>query len=364
MGRSRVLNSSVHEVPKSPALAEAKSRALAFFRAEQGDQDYCPIQLFHPDRPTRTVFSTSYAALALSADPSPESVAIRKRLVAFLQSQREWPGLWRYWGLQSLVPCDLDDCSLGQIVLRLHQVPCLRIDWLVALHRLPAGMFLAWMMPGNVWTLNPLYWLLCLRELTPKRLYFRFWGPWKQAGKSHLRQYHVISNAHIVHNLGETPVSAPAIDWIVDTVRQGVEFEREIYYRDPEFLYLAIGRAFTGGITRFGSLAGLIAERIERRATAAGQVGASAFTTAAACAALLHLGICGPLVERGIGWLLSQQAADGGWPGSPLDYDGPPPSITGWGSRALTTAVVVEALALYESGRRDMSAPAPVGVER
>ncbi len=359
-----MLNSSVHEVPKSPALAEAKSRALAFFRAEQGDHDHCPIQLFHPDRPTRTVFSTSYAALALSADPSPESVAIRRRLVTFLQSQREWPGLWRNWGPKSLVPCDLDDCSLGQIVLRLHGVACRRIDWLVALHRLPEGMFLAWLMPGNVRTLHPLYWLLALRECTPRRLHFRFLGYWKQSGKSHQRQYHVISNAHIVHYLGETPVSARAIDWIIDTVVQGRELEREIYFRDPEFLYLAIGRAHHAGITRFGPLAGLIAERIKLRATTEGRLGESAFTTAAACAALLHLGVCGPLVERGIGWLLSQQAADGGWPGSPLEYDGPPPSIRGWGSRALTTAVVVEALALHESGRRDMSAPGPVGVER
>lgn len=78
-----------HPPPDNLGPAAARIRALAFFRTAQGDQDHCPIQLFHPERPDRTVFATSYAALALSADPSPESVAIRRRLVAFLRSQRE-----------------------------------------------------------------------------------------------------------------------------------------------------------------------------------------------------------------------------------------------------------------------------------
>jgi hypothetical protein len=330
-------------------VAQARQRGLAFFKAEQGDKDHCPIQLFHPERPDRTVFSSSYAALALSVDPSAESLEIRRKLVRFIRSQKEWPGLWRYWGRGALVPCDLDDCSLGQIVLRLHGESCLPIDWLLALHQRPEGMFLAWMIPGNVRTLNPLYWLLCLRECTPRRLHFRFFGLWTTSGKSHCQQYHVISNTHIVHCLGDTPTAASAIDWIIDTVRRGLEFEREVYYRDPEFLYLGMGRAFRGGVTRFGEVAGLIERRLAENATPEGRIGGSAFTTAAACAALLHLGWRSPLVDSGIRWLVSTQAEDGGWPGSPLDHDGPPPSITGWGSRALTTAVVIEALALQES---------------
>jgi hypothetical protein len=330
-------------------LSQARLRGLAFFQAEQGDADHCPIQLFHPERPDRTVFASSYAALALSVDPSPQSVEIRRKLVRFIRSQKEWPGLWRYWGRGALVPCDLDDCSLGQIVLRLHGESCLPIDWLLALHQRPEGMFLAWMIPGNVSTWNPGYWLLCLREFTPRRLHFRHFGLWKTAGKSHAQQYHVISNTHIVHYLGDTPQSARAIEWIIDTVQRGREFDRELYYRDPEFLYLGMGRAFRAGLTRFGALAEVIEQRLAKRTTPEGRIGESAFTTAAACAALLHLGRRSPLVDAGVRWLVSTQAKDGGWPGSPLDYDGPPPSITGWGSRALTTAVVVEALALQES---------------
>lgn len=53
---------------------------------------------------------------------------------------------------------------------------------------------------------------------------------------------------------------------------------------------LAIGPAHRDGNSRFGCLAGRIAERIERRATTEGRLGASAFTTDAACAVLLSLG--------------------------------------------------------------------------
>ncbi len=346
------MNGVSRKSPLDHELAAVRLKALAFISAELGNSDNLPIQLFNPDRPDRTVFASSYAALALAADPSAESLAIRRKLVAFIRSEREWPGLWRYWGKRSLIPCDLDDSSLGQIVLTAHGVRCWRTDWLLYLHRCREGMFHAWMMPGNVATLNPFYWLIALRDLTPARLHFRFFGLWKTAGKSHLYQYHVISNAHIVHYLGDTPRSAAAIDWIIDTMRSGREFEREIYYRDPEFLYLAIGRAFSGGIARFGPLVDVVERRVGERASATACVGESAFTTAAACAALLHLGRCGKVVKAAMNWLVSAQAEDGGWPAAPLDHDGPPPSRTYWGSRALTTAVVVEAIALYESWRR------------
>lgn len=57
----------------------------------------------------------------------------------------------------------------------------------------------------------------------------------------------------------------------------------------------------------------------------------------------------------------TEQAADGGWPMTPLEGDAPLPSITGQGSRALTTAVLVKAQEFYESWRWDDSA---AGVER
>ena len=342
------MNAAASDSPRNNELTAARLKALAFIRAEQGDSDHLPIQLFNPNRPDRTTFSSSYAALALSADSGRESLAIRRKLVTFIRSRRDWPGLWRDFGQQSLIPADLDNSALGQIVLTMHGVSCWRTDWLFYLHRHREGMFYAWMMPGNVVTLNPLYWLLALRDLTPARLHFRYFGYWKTSGKSHPRQYHIISNTHIIHYLGDTPKSSAAIDWIVDTVNTGREFEREIYYRDPEFFYLAIGRAYKAGITRFGQLGDIIERRIAERSSAEGCIGQSAFSTAAACAALLHLGRCGNVVKIAISWLTSTQEEDGGWPAAGLYYDGPPPSNMYWGSRALTTAVVVEALALFE----------------
>lgn len=329
-------------------LQSARSRALSFIKAEQGDHLALPIRLFNPDRPDRTVFSSAYAAMALSVDECAESLAIRRRLIQHLVAERERFGTWRYWGKRSPIPCDLDDCSLCSSVLRLHGVASPSIEWLLKLHRLPGGMFLAWFMPGNVFTLHPLYWLAALPNLTPRRLWFRFMGPWRQTAKSHRRQFHVISNAHILLYLGDTEATSAAVDWVIQSVIAGEEDLREIYYRDPEFLYLAIGRAFRCGLSRFQSLGPLIACQARQRTDAAGMIGSSAFTTAAAVASLLHLHSADPSIHKNVAWLLANQNPDGSWPASPLDYDGAPPSTTGWGSRSLTSSVAIEALALYE----------------
>lgn len=234
----------------------------------------------------------------------------------------------------------------------MHGVPCWRTDWLFYLHRRRDGIFYAWMIPGNIATLNPFYWLLCLRDLTPARLHFRFFGLYGTNGAAHPRQFHLFSNTHIVHYLGDTPKSAPAIDWIIDTVITEKEFEREFWYRDPEILYLAIARAYSAGIARFGPLAEKVAQRIAERCFEDGRIGETTLSTAAACSALLHLGRCGEIVEAAMTWLLSTQAEDGGWPAARMDFAAAPPVQTYWGSRALTTALVVEALALFESWGR------------
>jgi hypothetical protein len=338
-------------------VASVRLRALAFIKKDQGEEDALPLQLMNPDRPDRTVFSSAYAALALSFDESPEAQAIRQKLVRYILQEREWPALWRYWGRKSLIPCDLDDLTLCPFVLEKHGINLPRTDWLLYLHRRREGQFYAWMMHGNVWSWNPMYWLLILRNFTPARLHFRYFGLWKTAGASNPFQYHVISNVHIVQYLGDTPRSAAAINWIMDTVREGREVEHEIYYRDPEFLYLGIGRAYVAGVKRFADIRDVLFARIRERIGADGQIGRNAFTTAAAVAALLHMEYMGPEVHNGISWLCQAQDAEGAWPAAGLDYAAAPPAETCWGSRALTTSVGVEALALYEGKLRSRITP-------
>lgn len=330
-------------------IQESRQAALAYITAQIGADTALPIRVINPDRPDRTIFSSAYAALSLSVDQSEASLMIRGRLIRHLLAEREWFGTWRYWGKRSPIPCDLDDCSLSSTVLRIHGVATPDIGWLLALHRLPGGMFHAWLMPGNISTLSFRYWLAAARNLTPKRVAFRFFGPWQSSGKSHRLQYHPISNAHIIGYLGESPVTAAAIDWIIEIISSGMEEQREIYYRDREFLYLALGRAYSNGVKRFACVSPVILERVKERVDHYGSIGQSAFVTAAAIAALLHLGVEDDCVGLGVAWLIDQQSADGSWPAQQLDYDGAPPSVTGWGSCCLTTSVVVEALAQYES---------------
>lgn len=338
----------MNAIPDNEEVRRARLRALAFIKKDQGAEDALPLQLMNPDRTDRTVFSSAYAALALSFDESPESLAIRHKLVRYIAQEREWPALWRYWGKKSLVPYDLDDSTLCPFVLEKHGINYSRTDWLLYLHRRREGQFYAWMMHGNVWTWNPMYWILILRNFTPARLHFRYFGLWKTSGASNPFQYHVISNVHIVQYLGDTPRSAAAIDWIMDTVRKGREVEHEIYYRDPEFLYLGIGRAYVAGIKRFANIRDVLLLRIRDRIGADGQIGRNAFTTAAAVAAMLHMDYTGPEVDNGMNWLLQAQDDEGAWPAAGLDYAAAPPTETCWGSRSLTTSVGVEALVLYQ----------------
>lgn len=323
-------------------LQSARSRALSFIKAEQGDDVALPIRVFNPDRSDRKVFFSAYAAMALSVEESAESLAIRRRLIQHLVAEREWFGTWRSWGKRHPVPCDLDVCSLCSSVLRLHGVASPSIEWLLKLHRLPGGMFLAWFMPGNVFTLHPLYWLAVLPSLTPRRLWFRFMGHWQ--GNCHRSHFNIVSNIHIQHYLGETRATSTAVDWMIRSVIAG---EEDLYFRSMEVLYLSIGRARRAGLDRFQSLAALIAHRVRQRTDAEGMVGGSALSTAAAVAALLYLGSTDPVIHQSVTWLLASQNADGSWPASPLYY-ALPTSTTGWGSRSLTSSVVIEALALYE----------------
>ncbi len=125
----------MNAIPDNEEVRRARLRALAFIKKDQGAEDALPLQLMNPDRTDRTVFSSAYAALALSFDESPESLAIRHKLVRYIAQEREWPALWRYWGKKSLVPYDLDDSTLCPFVLEKHGINYSRTDWLLYLHR-------------------------------------------------------------------------------------------------------------------------------------------------------------------------------------------------------------------------------------
>ena len=183
---------------------------------------------------------------------------------------------------------------------------------------------------------------MILREFTHRRPYLRFLGLWKQAGQSRLRQYPVISNTHIVHNQGETLVSAPG-----DRLnrRHGATRARNLLSESR----IPVRGDWPGPPPRdypirFPGGADCRADRTagDRRG-ASGEIRSSART---------------PPVPRCCTWGFAAHCSSGEsagcWTSRPWMEVGRgprwtktalPPPITGMGSRALTTAVVVEALA-------------------
>ena len=338
-------------VDAEAGVPRALKRAREFLVAAQLPSGELPVEQTLRDAAGQPVgeqsesspFITSFAALGLCADSSRASRDIRDRAVAFVESQREWPDVWRFWGRGAPLPADLDTTSVCHTLLSRHGRPARPIAWLYRRNRDRTGRFRTWLTPGNIRTLHPLYWLLMLGELRPSRAIL----VWRRTA-AHRRDRDVVVNANVVTFLGDVPDTDGSIRWILDTVHSGEEETRDKWYRDREVLYLAVGRANARGVHRFAELAELIVERVSERMSASGHIAEDAIRTAMAASALLHLGRHDAVVERAVRWLVASQETDGGWPSAPLHY-GSPVGGSSWGSRAVTTSLVVEALALFEA---------------
>lgn len=330
-------------------VTEALERARRFLARAQLPSGELPVEATlysaagHPERTTldSSPFATAFAALGLCVDDAPETRMVLARAATFVESQREWPGVWRFWGRGSPLPPDLDSTSVCRTLLAHHDRPQRSIDWLYRRNRDGTGRFRTWLTPGNIRTLHPVYWLLMIRELRPSRCYLVF-----RRTAAHRRDRDVVVNANIVTLLGDVPETHGAIAWILETIRAGAEEQRDKWYHAREALYLAIGRAYARGARRFGEVAETVAERVAERSTVQGEIPGDALRTAMGAAALLYFGRRDQ-AARAIAWLAESQESDGGWPAAPLHHGGPSRQSS-WGSRAVTTALVIEALALYE----------------
>jgi hypothetical protein len=338
----------------SAALGErvevALERARGFLVASQRPSGELPVEYTTHEEPGRprevhrdsSPFITAFATVGLCADRSAGAREVCARAVTFIESQREWPGLWRFWGPGSRITADLDSTSVCRTLLEQHGRTQRSILWLYRRNVDRAGRFRTWLTPGNVRTLHPLYWLLMLRELRPFRCYHLF-----RRTAAHRRDRDVVVNANVVTLLGDVPATRGAIDWIVETVRDGEEERRDKWYLHREALYLVMGRAHARGVRRFGAVAALIVERIAERRSAQGDVAGDPLRSAMAVSALVLLGQREE-ASCTVAWLTEVQDDDGGWASAPLHYGGPT-GRSSWGSRAVTTALVVEALALFEA---------------
>lgn len=294
-------------------------------------------------------FTTMYLSLALLSDPTPEVARCVARAVGFLESEVNGPGIWRYFGhsshLCAITACDTDSTSGTLLLMQRLGLPVPETRWMLVENRDHRGRFYTWFTPGNVLSRRWRYWWFVVSDLNVGRAWFFWRRTW-----AHRRDRDVVLNANVVRYLGEGHETAGAIQWILETVRQGEEERRDKWYQDRSTLYHSMGRAYQSGVGSFGEVRDTIGARIAERAETDGRIGGCALHTALSTAALLYFEQRGKVIDGGVDYLVASQNQDGAWPAHALFYGGWG-RLAWWGSRETTTALAIEALNLYQRTR-------------
>lgn len=288
--------------------------------------------------PDQLNFVTALVSLALEHVDLPEVPAMRSQVAAYLRSEREPAGLWRYWArdaaLHDYTPPDADDtacCSLA-VGAGDHQA---NVRLLLA-NRDPAGRFYTWFL------LRPehrgLRYRLALRNERSASAQSRRTELWADSEASP-GDVDVTVNANVIRYLGARRAPAAAIEWVASVIEAGTEVADDHWYRSRTSLYRSV--AATGGVARFVGLHGHMIERLTHDLDA-GEL-RNDLELADALRALRLLGAPPDAIERAGNELLQRQGPTGSWERAICYFGGPQESF-GWASEALATATAVGAL--------------------
>ena len=248
--------------------------------------------------------------------------AVARRTVAYLLTEREPPGVWRYYGragAQTLSP-DVDDTSVAWAALQTQglDVDAAALDALWT-SRGPTGLF-------NTWIGDPATWV----------------------GVDNRDVDLVVNlNALLLFSLVGKPVDA-VCRRAVESARTGAFVQGTIYYASPLAFTYALSRAHADGGA--GCLDGAIPPALEMVLRTQQENGSweSDLDTALGLLTLLNGHYRGEALQRGICVLIARQAPDGGW-GLGRAYRGAAIPVN-YGSRSLTTGLCLEALGKYLRG--------------
>lgn len=308
--------------------AEVEKKAIDFLATNQsaaGGFTTYEWRTLTPDkkRPIDTPFTVSQVLYSLSFCPDDTRVrSVREKAVAYLVSQRESPGVWRYQGAKDFVPPDVDDTSLAWAALKRanNSIPSEALAALRA-SRNEAGLF-------NTWIGDPSTWAhIDSREIDPV----------------------VNLNALLLFGM-----AGEKIDRVCEYGVEQLESEQyrrgSVYYPSPLAFLFAVSRAYSEGkVNCFSPNVPEILNATRALQEKDGGWGTD-YETALGLVSLLNLGEKGEAVEKGVNLLVSRQMADGGWALS-TTYSGANTWLGGgrffYGSRIVTTALCVEALAKY-----------------
>lgn len=266
---------------------------------------------------------------------------VTARGIKFLVSEMDPGGLWRYWSHKNpkrpIIPPDLDDTSCISHLLQAHGVTIPNNHWLFYDSRDKRGAFFTWLYKAD--------------SLRKKIL------SWKTGGKafSHTEELWQWTkgedvcapvNANVLMYLGETSGTKKAIEYLLKTLREGLEDKEIVFYAHRMSLYYFTSRAIFTGTKALLPAKPILLERIMAAQLADGSFG-DELQTGLAVSALLNLGEKPEGLAKGVAYLIAMQREDGSWKRIPM-YGGPPTPTT-FGSADLTTGICLEAMARYSA---------------
>lgn len=293
--------------------------------------------------PDSLKFITALVVLALDEIPHPQAAESVDKAVAFLWRERETMAQWRYWAATSpqydFTPPDADDtacCSLA-VTTRGHHTARNRAVLLA--NRDPEGRFYTWLLPRTLRP-DPRWWWATRdeRRSIVRRRRAELWS----TTEAQPDDVDGVVNTNVIRYLGPHAPQA-AVNWIRSIVERGIEDDCDSWHRNRYSLYASVADAHRRGVRGLASIAPNIVDRIVARVDADGMVGPPLDTAMA----LLALGVFDgePATRTTLAMALRDaQRDDGSWEKSVFYYGGPD-EVFGWASEALTTAIVVQALA-------------------
>ncbi len=309
----------------------AVERGLAYIRSVQGEDGGFITQISLVRRPflaTSELSTTFLPALILGALSSVEGTqSLRNKLATWLLTQKNDNWSFNYWAANAPeratrpYPDDLDDTCCVLIGLYLHDPAiidstCLAkvVRLLVAAEKEVGGPYKTWLVSKTA----PAVW----------------------------QDVDVAVNCNVAYFLRLVAEPLPKLDSFMEQVIITQQFQSP-YYPASYIMKYYLARAYRGD--QESQLADiLLKEQKDGHWGTSGQ-------TALALSALGHLGKSGP--SSAMQYLLSQQLEDGSWPAEVVWLDEKQAKQTKYaGSPALTTALVLEALARSEKSESTISA--------
>lgn len=304
-----------------------------------------------------SVFVTAIICHALRQVGQDSGPSIEKAL-DFIEREREWGGLWRYYSSKNFkhlrLPPDLDDTCVASFALRIANRPTPANRSLILGNRDADGRFATWMLrtPSTPWQTRVVRWVGDLvgswkAPAPPQGIDTdpRFAAPTDDVAVDEIDP---VVNANVVAYLGDGPETAASVAYLRSLARDGFTAP-SIYYSNPLSLPYAVARAFEAGVTSLADMTPAVVAAIARQLNGS-QARLTPLTSGLGVAAHCTLQPPDGGIDHATAFILQHQQADGLWPRE-VFYNGPKEF---WGSEELTTAICVEALARY---RKHVSPP-------